>query len=177
MMFALLCGIATVPALALLPYQWGWAGAFKIILTIYLGVYALLLCRWSQTHVSGAIYPLLLVAGAALYPSGLLAFLLIGLAVLSWIRSGICYPAPSIRKLIGEVALITGGIVLALAWPPLTPLAAGLGCWLFFLVQSLYFFGLADPKNQDRDKRIPDRFEQISRDMERILADHQTPAG
>lgn len=174
--FGLSSGMGVVLALALCPQIWGWPMALKMILTITLVGYTLLLCSWSDTRWIRIFYPLLLVMGAALWPAGLLGFLLIGLSVLSWIRSGICYPEPLLRTLAGEVIVITGGAVFLLLWPPLSALAAGLACWLFFLVQSLYFFFLPDASGQDTKQNPPDSFEQISREMERLIADQDVAA-
>lgn len=116
---------------------WPW-GAFGI-LWLVTAVYAFMLARWSGRRPVAALFPLLVLAviGACMPGSAVASGLV--LAVLSWIRSGICFPRTVCQSVGRELVLCAGGGVTILLWAPSTPLAGALGLWLFSLVQALFF--------------------------------------
>jgi hypothetical protein len=84
--------------------------------------------------------PLLLLFLSAFLIEPATAFLFTALAILSWIRSGICFKKkPLLKRLGAEGGLfLAGGLLVYGAIPGGTPTWA-LGVWLFFLIQALYF--------------------------------------
>ena len=120
--------------------------------------------------------PLLLVTGVALWPNSSTGFILAALAVLSWIRSGICFKHVPLRAFIAEVLTITGGAGYYILWRPDSPVTLALALWLFFLVQTLYFFivpivplpRIRETANAAGGGSV-DAFEQASQNMKRVL--------
>ena len=131
-------------------------------------VYALMLVRWSGRGLTDIIFPLLVLGGVgAVLPRAGVVFILT-LAILSWVRSGICYPCSGFQALFREGLLCGGGGLVLALWGPSTPLFWALGIWLFSLVQAL-FFVLFEPGRQSAVRPPADPFEQARRRIEELL--------
>jgi hypothetical protein len=147
---------------------WGWPPAFKVALWAIVAAYALFLARWSHTRLTAILFPLGLLLATALWPGSRAGFLLMGLAVLSWIRSGICFQGPPLRRLAAEIITSAGGAGLAALWEPRSALAWVLALWLFFLAQTLYFYMLPGA-NLSVDSAAQDGYETALKEVEKIL--------
>jgi hypothetical protein len=131
-------------------------------------VYALMLVRWSSRSLAEIVFPLLVLGavGAALPRAGVVFVLT--LAILSWIRSGICYPRSGFQVLFREGLLGGGGGLVLAVWGLSGPFSWALGIWLFSLVQAL-FFVLFEPGRQSAGRPPADPFEQARRRIEELL--------
>jgi len=171
--FGLLAALAAVPLLAALGPWVPGPRALALAVWLCLAVYALLLARWARTGTPGILFPLLLLLLFALAGDSLPLFLLLAAAVLSWIRSGVCFPGRPLRAAVTELLLSLGGGALVLSFAPASPATWALGLWMFFLVQSLYFVlsGHAGEEEAGEDPMTADPFEQARAQAERILSD------
>ncbi len=145
-----------------------WLAPLKIHIVMNLALYGALLCLWSKTPVVSTVLPILLVTGVGVWPGAGSWFIVISLIVFCWIRSGICFNERPTRAVLAEAATIIGGAGYLLFWQPGSAYALPVVIWFFFLVQSLYFFIILDGTIDSRKMDI-DRFEQASREIERIL--------
>ncbi len=134
-----------------------------------LAVYGVLLARWSQTPLSRVVFPLALPMLSLLCHSQPQAYFLSCLLILSWVRSGICFPNTLAAGLATEISLCFGGAALVAFFSPRSALSWGLGIWLFFLVQSLFFPIRARPETASEGSAGVDPFEQARRNAEEIL--------
>ena len=137
--FGLICGLSLVPSVVGLSYVMSWPNAMRVTFWAYLAAYSLILTVWSQKRSISIAFPILLALVAAFGVASFAVFLLIAFGVMSWIRSGICYPENITRRIFAEVALCFGGGVLAAILTPNTMLMWALAVWMFFLIQALYF--------------------------------------
>jgi len=151
----------------------GIPGAFRPWLSFGLvwglvAVYALMLVRWSGRGLAEIVFPVLVLGavGAALPRTGVVFGLT--LAILSWIRSSICYPRSGFQALFREGLLCGGGGLVLALWGLSGPLSWALGIWLFSLVQAL-FFVLFEPGAPGMENPLPDPFEQARCRIEEIL--------
>lgn len=167
--FGLISALLIFPVVELLTRRWGWPAAFKLTLWADLALYTLLLVRWSKSRLLPALFPLAILLGAALWPWSYTGFFLLGLGVFSWIRSGICFKAPPLRLIIAETVTMVGGAALAAAWAPVSSLSWALALWLFFLVQSLYFFIMPGLTEKSAGARERDPFEVAVQEAEKML--------
>ena len=71
--------------------------AFKLVLWADLAGYAVLMARWSGKALTAIMFPLALLLGTAVWPGIYTAFFFLGLGMLSWLRSGICFSKTPIR--------------------------------------------------------------------------------
>ena len=154
--------------LALLHVPWGWPMGFRLFLGLNLLVYGVLLCRWSKTELLALLFPALFTCIAVVWPASHQAFLFIILAMFSWIRSGLCYQQAGFMAIIAEAITLAGGVGFLLFWWPHSIFTLPLSIWLFFLVQSLYFY-LVPGDAGIADQETIDSFEMASREMERLL--------
>lgn len=143
--------------------------ALELAIWFNLAGYAMLLCRWSRTRFSALVFPLALLLGVALWPGTRPGFLLMALGVFSWIRSGICFKNTPMRALAAELLTLLGGCILIAFWWPHAILAWALAVWLFFLVQSVYFFIIPADRYSRAIVENPDPFEQAFREAQRLL--------
>lgn len=167
LVFGLVGGLLVFPLAGAPAGTWGWT-AFKATLWAIVAVYALCLARWSGTRPASVLFPLGLLLGTALWPWSRAGFFLMGLGILSWIRSGICFDGPPLVRLAAEVIISAGGAGPAVLWGPRSALAWALAVWLFFLAQALYFYFLP-AANLPRDVRGQDGFEAALQEVEKIL--------
>ena len=145
---------------------WPWM-AFGIVWCLT-AAYALALVRWSGRSLTAVLFPLLVLGGiGAVLPRAGATFVL-ALGVLSWIRSGVCYPRAPFQALFREMLLCGGGGLVLAFWDPMTPLAWALGIWLFSLVQALFFI-LFEQASLSADTPPPDPFDQARRRIEELL--------
>jgi hypothetical protein len=167
--FGLLSALLIFPVVGLLPDRWGGELGFKLALWLDLALYSVLLVRWSNSRLLPALFPLGILLAAALWPWSRSGFFLLGLGVLSWVRSGICFKAPLLRLLTAETIAMAGGAGLVALLAPGSALTWALALWLFFLVQTFYFYimpGLAEGPAQGQPR---DPFEAALREAEKML--------
>ncbi len=167
--FGMLSACCVLPFTYLLGPYWGWTATHKIFLSLILGLYTLLLCRWSKTDILAITFPALLMIGLALIPSIQIGFILAALCIFNWIRSGICFSNTPLRAVVGEVVTVTGGAGFIFFWWSHSTLIFPLAIWFFFLVQTLYFFIVPQTAKGNRTHQSADPFEQASQDMERLF--------
>ncbi len=165
--YGMIGAVMVWPAAGLLSGVLGWATAFKAMLWVCLSGYAMLLVRWSGKHALAPLFPLALLFGAVPWSGG--AFFCMLLGGLAWIRSGICFEHARFRAIIAESITIAGGVGLVAMIGPTTAVTGSLCIWLFFLVQSLYFFIVPSSTTVKESVRPADPFERAYRHARRIL--------
>ena len=168
--FGLICGLFFIPVNHVLSYLLPGPNAICLTLWLYAAGYSLLLSRWRKKMILSSGFPLLLLFVMSFLVNSLAAYYLLSLAVLSWIRSGICFPNPAARKLIVELLLcILGGIPMVVFTPASTS-AWVPGIWMFFLIQAFYFVIFEDKAITPEGPYETDPFERASRQAEAILS-------
>jgi hypothetical protein len=169
LVFALSSACVVIPAAGLLAGLLGWPTALKLAQWMDLCFYAGLLVRWSGKNRLSIGFPLALLLGAALWPGVYDGFIFLGLGMLGWIRSGICFDRTPLRAIFAEILAIGIGAGLVALVRPDSMLAWAVSIWLFFLVQALYFFIVpADGATSTLPNDV-DRFDQALRQARRIL--------
>ena len=170
--FGLICGLSFIPLSQALSAVVSWSSAICLTLWLFAAGYALLLSRWSEQKFSTIFYPILVLLLAVFLVDSMAAFFLLALAVISWIRSGLCFPGQRGIRLAVEMLLCAVGGAQAAVFTPNAALGWALGVWMFFLLQSLYFVILDDRTISPEKKHAfgIDPFEQASRQAEAILA-------
>lgn len=143
--------------------------ALELTLWLILSVYAVLLVRWSKTPLLPIVFPLAILLVAALVWPWRAGFYWLFLLTLSWIRSGICFKAPALRLLMAEAVSMAGGALLVAVWYPASPVAMCLSLWLFFLIQSLYFFILPGDRVLVAGDDPRDAFDVAFQEAEKIV--------
>ena len=169
--FGLLCALFFKPLQMILSGFLSWPMPFRITIWIYIFLYGLLLARWGRKNIAGAVFPALILLIFAFLNPSLNVFLLLSLCVLSWIRSGVCFPGSFVKTAGIEVLVCFGGGFLVNAFAPRTGLSWALAVWLFFLIQSLYFI-LTAKENQTISAPVAqaDAFEHARKQAEKILS-------
>jgi hypothetical protein len=168
--WGLIGGLIFLPLCSVLNLIIFWPLGFRLSIWILLSGYAFLLFRWVSRPLQSMILPYLLLLLSALLIQSTTIFLFIGLVILSWIRSGICFKKWSLLKRLGaETGLcLAGGLLVYGAVPGATAVWA-LGVWLFFLIQALYFV-LFEFQNHPHTKIEVDPFEKAKMAAEKILS-------
>jgi hypothetical protein len=137
---------------------------------LFLAGYAFLLSRLSKKSFLAVVFPLLLLFMAIFIVESVTYFFLFALAIISWIRSGICFQKPVGIRLMMEILLSFAGGILATAFTPASPLGWALGVWMYFLVQALYFVLVEHVSAPEDYKTDMDPFEKAGRQAEAILS-------
>ncbi len=169
-LYGLFCGLSFVPLSLTLDTVLSWPNAFCLALWLFISGYAILLSRWSNTALISIAFPLLLLVPTIFMVNSMVLFFLLTLSVISWIRSGICFQKPGGMRLAVELLLCFLGAVLLHEVMPGSVFGWGLGVWMFFLVQALYFVFFAPADTQQEASSRLDAFEQASRQAERVLS-------
>ncbi len=167
--FGLISALLVYPVVGLLTGRWGGALGFKLALWLDLAIYSALLVRWSKSRLLPAFFPLGILLAAALWPWSRSGFFLLTLGVLSWIRSGICFKAPPLRLLTAETVAMAGGAGLVALLGPASALTWALAIWLFFLVQTFYFYLMPGLEERTPAPHDQDAFEVALREAEKLL--------
>jgi hypothetical protein len=163
-------GLIYIPLCSALNLIMFWPLGFRLSLWILLSGYAVLLSRWASRPLRSMSLPLLLLLLSAFLIESATVFLFTALAILSWIRSGICFKKkPLLKRLGAEAGLcLAGGLLVYGAVPGGTPVWA-LGVWLFFLIQALYFV-LFENQSRLHPKIEVDPFVKAKMAAEKILS-------
>lgn len=168
-LYGLMCGVTFVPVSMVLSYVIYWPEAFRLAIWSYLALYGLLLARWAKANPISIVFPLLILFLLVFWGNSNSAFLLLGLGILSWIRSGICFQRPLAKMLGVELFICIGGGALVAYFAPHSTLTWAMGIWMFFLVQSLYFVLMGETGGEEETLTL-DPFEEAKRQAERILS-------
>lgn len=167
-MFGLLCAVLLFPITLFAGEGLGLYITTELALWIVLLLYSVLLARWSHTPLLQMVFPLgVLLISAVTWPWFPL-FYGLALLTLAWFRSGICFKGPFLRLAIAEIVATAGGGIFVAVWNPQTPIALSLSLWLFFLIQSLYFFFLPNYTCSGMDAVESDAFETAFQEAEKI---------
>lgn len=165
--FGFAFGLVFIPLHLLLGYIVEGATAFRVILWAYLATYGFFLTRWGEKRPLSIFFPLLLFLILALIVNSNNAFMLLGLVIFSWIRSGVCFQR-SLTKMLGpELLLSLGGAVLVTWFGPHSAFTWSLGILMFFLVQSIYFVIF---ENSDEEAIEMDPFEEAMMRAKKIIS-------
>lgn len=167
--FGMICGLAFIPMSMAVSSMVYWPFSLRLILWLYLVLYAFLLTRWGKGTVKLIVFPLLVLFITGIFGDSNIFFVLC-LGVLSWIRSSVCFQKSLLMMLVTECVLSLGGGALVAFLTPQTKLAWALGIWMFFLAQSLYFVFWKDSDDPEEEKQGIDPFERASRQVEKILS-------
>ena len=172
--FGLICGGSVIPLNLILSHMTSASNAICTILWLHSTAYAFLLYRWSRQVSLAFIFPAMFLFAAIFLLDSPRPFVILSLAVIGWIRSGICFQRPAACRLITASSLgIIGGILIT-AFQPHSAIGWSLGVWMFFLVQAIYFvFNEKDDAHQD-NKIEPDPFEEAYRQAKSMLEFEKT---
>jgi len=137
--FAGVAALLSAGAISLPLHFVAWPARLNATLFLCLAAYAALLARLSASPIRGLAAPLLLLSVVLVSAASVTGFVIPAAAGLAWIRSGICFPGPSVRRAAAEILTLSAGLALTtlLRLPGIVGWALGL--WLFFLIQALYF--------------------------------------
>ena len=168
--FGMICGLSFVPVYLALSYITSWSNAICLTVWLFLAGYAFLLSRLSKKSFLAIVFPLLLLFMAIFIVESVTYFFLFALAIISWIRSGICFQKLGAPKIGVELIVTLGGAMLVFIFTPYRTMEWAVGIWLFFLVQSLYFLlsGITDSGASDFNEIDP--FDRAKKTAEDILS-------
>lgn len=148
---------------------WHWPLLTKFYIWCNIALYSLFLCRWSKTNIKTLFFPLLLHLGFVIWPQTVLSFGLLTLAILSWIRSGICFTNRPAMRVLAEVVGFSVGTLFLLFWLPYSIPAGSLAILLFYLVQTIYFYLFPIQKSTDHNTKEFDPFITLKWKIETLL--------
>ena len=132
---ALLVAAVTSPPLVLISRS----SALNAAMFLCLAAYAALLCRLSGKGLRVLSAPLLILSAVLAVAGSVAGFVIPAAAGLCWIRSGICFPGPLVRRIFAEALTAAAGLALVTGLRPAGLTGWSLGLWMFFLIQALYF--------------------------------------
>ncbi len=167
--YAVLSGLAVVPAASVLSLYLYWPAAFKLMLWVDLAIYGVLMARWSGVRLLPLLFPLAILMGSALWPRTYSSFFILAMGVFAWMRSGICFQGTPLRALSAEVLTLGGAAGLLLFFGGHSSVAWALTICLFFLIQSLYFFIVPIRRRTFEARRERDPFEQAVEEAKKVL--------
>jgi hypothetical protein len=134
-----------------------------------LAAYAVFLAWWSGTTLRAIFAPLLILAAVAVVAGSVAGFVVPAAAALSGIRSGICFSAPVMRRIIAEILTGPAGLALVCLLQPPGPFGWALSIWMFGLIQALYFIVIDLKRSPDLELTDQDRLEAARRRADALL--------
>lgn len=119
--------------------------ALNTALFIELAAYAGFLGALNKERRRDLFAPFITLSAVLVVAGTVTNFVVPAAATLSWIRSGICLPGPTLRRVFAEAIFCPAGLALAWALQPPGLYGWTLSVWLFWLIQALYFL-VVDPE-------------------------------
>jgi hypothetical protein len=113
--------------------------ALNTALFIDLAAYAGFLGGLNKERRHELFAPFLTLSAVLAVAGTVSGFVIPAAVTLSWIRSGVCLPGPTLRRVFAEAIFCPAGLALAWALQPPGLYGWTLSVWLFWLIQSLYF--------------------------------------
>jgi hypothetical protein len=167
--WGLISGFFYIPLYVALSLFVFWPVSLQLTLWTLLAGYGVLLTRWSSAPLRSMGVPFLLLFIAAIFIQSPPIFLFATVAVLSWIRSGICFKKnPIVRRLVAEIALGSASALLVAGAVPEADMSWALGVLMFFLIQALYFVLFEEHRDPEPNSKV-DSFEKAKMAAENIL--------
>ena len=172
-LYGLLGAAVFVPSVMTMGWALKWPLPFNLTVWWLLAGYSLILGRMGGAGLKPAVAPLAALLAAALIINDRSVILAIHLAGLIWLRSGLLRPGGVLVKIAAEILTACGGAAIVAWFNPATPMSMALSVWLFFLIQSLYFFMVGGVEEGPNRKNAfqADPFEQARRRAEAVLSD------
>ena len=167
--FGLIGGFFFMPLTVGFSYVLPWSTAFCLTVWIYLAIYSVLLIKGCGQKMTAIAFPLLIALLTIIWTDSATTNLIIATGVLSWIRSGICYPNQFTKRVMAEVVLCAGGGILIAGFAPVSVLSWAIAIWLFILIQALYFVIFENSLSEQAGLQ-KDPFEAARAQAENILA-------
>ncbi|WP_167506077.1 hypothetical protein [Desulfosediminicola flagellatus] len=136
-------------------------------------LYSILLCRWSQTALIKVLFPLALVPVMMVMPiyyTGYFLGIVFILLIFCWIRSGICFTDTPLRSILAEGLIFTIFVLIIGLMIPHTTYGLSIGIWLFFLMQTLYFYLVPACVPSCKKHIREEPFEHAFKEMEKIFS-------
>jgi len=157
-----------------------WPAAVNLALFLGVFLYAVFLSTLSGRALRALLPPLMILATVLPAARSPAAFVVPAAAVLSWVRSGVCFQGPLRRRMASETLASAAGFAAAALMHPLVLTEWAIFVWMFFLVQSLYFLVIdpgdirskADPA-LEREESVRARAAELLRQqrLERVFAE------
>jgi hypothetical protein len=167
--FGIISGLSFIPLAIGFSYILPWSTAFCLTIWIDLAIYSVLLIKGCGQKMTVIAFPLLIALLTIIGTDSVTTNLMIAAGVLSWVRSGICYPNQFTKHVMAEIVLCAGGGLLIAGFAPISVLNWTIAIWLFILIQALYFVVFENSlTEQSRLKKDP--FESAREQAENILS-------
>ncbi|MDM8537513.1 hypothetical protein QUF70_12210 [Desulfobacterales bacterium HSG17] len=170
--FGLLCAVGFIPVNTIMKSFFYYPLPFRLTIWICLGLYSILMVRWAGKKAGTLFFPLMLMFICIyMIPTNNL-YLVLTLAVLSWIRSGLCFSGPLFKTIPAELVICFGSGFLAQSFSPDSAVKWAGVIWLFFLCQSVYFLFFENKTGlKNHVKQAADPFEHARKQAEKILSE------
>lgn len=168
--FAFVCGVLFTPITLGLQFFFYPHLAFRFTLCLFLMAYGMMLNRWTGGHFLKGMFPCGIMFLSAAMANSTPMFIILCLALFSWIRSGFCFKTGPLRSLAAESSLTMGSALLITYLSPHGQWSWALAVWLFFLIQSTYFYLFTDNRSIEKNEPSIDPFERSKMQIEKILS-------
>ena len=169
--YGVLAAVAFTPLMMALGGLIPGISVFRLIIWLYLTIYAILLARWAGRGLAGIALPLFLLLIPVIWAIPTTAYLLLCLATLSWIRSGVLFRNLSAGRFAAEAALCLGGGLAVAGFQPQSTVSWALGILMFFLLQAAYFALFNVPGQNAQNRNEIDPFDTARKAAEKILTE------
>ena len=167
--FGLIGGFSFIPLTAGFSCVLPWSTAFCLTIWIYLAIYSVVLIKCCGQKMTAIAFPLLIGLLTIIWTDSAITGLIIAAGILSWVRSGICYPNRFKKRVMVEIVLCAGGGLLIAGFAPVSVLNWAIALWLFILIQALYFV-IFENSITEQPGLKKDPFEAAREQAENILA-------
>jgi hypothetical protein len=134
-----------------------------------LAAYSAFLARSSGRSLQALFAPFIMLAAVMAAADSVTGFVVPTAAGLSWIRSGICFPGPLLRRVCAEAITCAAGLALVRLLQPPGPYGLPLSMWMFGLIQALYVVGVDAERPGVPEKLGQDRMAQAHRRADALL--------
>ena len=159
--FAAAAAVLVAATLAILPRRpIPRTTALNAAIFLCLAAYSAFLARSSGRSLRALFAPLFMLAAVLAVADSVSGFVVPAAAGLSWVRSGICFPGPLLRRVCAEAITCAAGLALARLLQPPGPYGLPLSIWMFGLIQALYFVVVEAERTGLPEKKVQDRMAQ-----------------
>jgi hypothetical protein len=163
--------VATVTILPLRPIP--RTTALNAAIFLCLAAYSAFLARSSGRSLRALFAPLFMLAAVSAAAGSVTGFVVPAATGLSWIRSGICFPGPLLRRVCAEAITCAAGLALARLLQPPGPYGWALSIWMFGLIQALYFVVIDVERTGVPEKQGQDRMAHAHRRADALLREQK----
>ncbi len=165
--WGIICGLMYVPGVYFALRFFSAEISIRLVLWLFISGYVVLLCRGARVNRGHVGIFLVMLFGSVFFISSFTGYILFGMLVFSFLRTGVCFTQNRLSGGLTEILLTFAAGVTIAKYCGDSLVSQAMGVWMFFLLQSIFF--IVFPSENKKESPTADPFESAKKHMDEIF--------